>query len=718
MRRRDLGVLLAGVVCLFLLVRREGGFGFEAAWRYPLGRTWKAAWAAGTTGEPLPPPVVADLNGDGRLEVLLATHDAKLLVLDPAAPADPDADTFAQAKVLAQVSLLPSAPSGAPVRFLPGRRAIALATGHLDPPPSPSAGNTPRRKRVIVVVTTGWQIMCYDHNLQLVWETSVKAEWPDGAHWKEVTVLINSHRMHAGDRGVVIIGGAMKVDPQVGIPTSHTFTSFLLLLGSMSMRPFTQGAEARWEDEEDPLEEELAWEQSEELHARSADDKAPLEDIKLAEGKERHFSYYAFAGGTGELRWRHESTDFVRDHSAMSEELLPQHNYKLDATALNGKHFGEVECREYRDAVLAVMPHKWDDIHDTRFRLAHFQKTRKKVVAKQGVSPPPKPIHGHDNALAQGIKKVVGAAKGSKGGRRAELLSKPEKGSNGDGNNGQAHNHVDHNTPNVLVAHLQEGIEAVHLFTGRTVCQLHLPHPGVHADINGDGVLDHVQAVDSHGSSDGQESHHRLLRRCWAVATSGVPVREQLFNGSICRMASRTIERMFARNVFGDDSERGIAVAPPVLLPRRHIRHGHHTFDSLFFNSFGEYIAGPSWPASKPGTTHHVVPTLEAFSLRSNAVADIVLVAGESRAILLSASGEQLTSFELESAPVERLVRADFTGDGFNDIILVGADGVYGYAQVRRPGAVLFAALLACLIVGMGIVFVMQKDSSKAQTRG
>jgi hypothetical protein len=49
-------------------------------------------------------------------------------------------------------------------------------------------------------------------------------------------------------------------------------------------------------------------------------------------------------------------------------------------------------------------------------------------------------------------------------------------------------------TPNVIVAHLEEGIEAVHLYTGRTICKLHLPSPGLHVDMNGDGVLDHLQA--------------------------------------------------------------------------------------------------------------------------------------------------------------------------------------------------------------------------------
>lgn len=33
---------------------------------------------------------------------------------------------------------------------------------------------------------------------------------------------------------------------------------------------------------------------------------------------------------------------------------------------------------------------------------------------------------------------------------------------------------------------------------GRTICKLHLPAPGLHTDINGDGVMDHIQ---SHGGN-------------------------------------------------------------------------------------------------------------------------------------------------------------------------------------------------------------------------
>jgi hypothetical protein len=50
------------------------------------------------------------------------------------------------------------------------------------------------------------------------------------------------------------------------------------------------------------------------------------------------------------------------------------------------------------------------------------------------------------------------------------------------------HTHAHSLPPNVLVAHLRDGIEAVHLYTGRTVCKLLLPSPDLHVDINADGA--------------------------------------------------------------------------------------------------------------------------------------------------------------------------------------------------------------------------------------
>ena len=49
---------------------------------------------------------------------------------------------------------------------------------------------------------------------------------------------------------------------------------------------------------------------------------------------------------------------FHRDALSLREQVVPQHNYRLNAAALEGRHYGEESCRNHRQAVLAAMPHR------------------------------------------------------------------------------------------------------------------------------------------------------------------------------------------------------------------------------------------------------------------------------------------------------------------------------------------------------------------------
>jgi hypothetical protein len=84
------------------------------------------------------------------------------------------------------------------------------------------------------------------------------------------------------------------------------------------------------------------------------------------------------------------------------------------------------------------------------------------------------------------------------------------------------------------------------------------------------------------------------LKPCWAVATSGIPVREQLFNGSICRHSPFSMfpQGEFASRAFGHslDASAPLEVATPVFLPvpdAHHHRKRSHG-DVVFLNSRGE----------------------------------------------------------------------------------------------------------------------------------
>lgn len=688
MRKRDLAILLLSAFAIFFSLQNEGNFSFKEAWFHFLDDSYPFKHEA----ERLPPPLVTDLNGDGRKEVLVATHDAEIQVLEPHSRGIDD--SFSEARVLATVSLLPER-----VRVAAGRLPVAMGAGSIQR--TYKEGEI--SKQVFVVVTAGWSIICYDHNLKKLWEADVKEDFPAIARHKEISILITNYTLKHGDTGLVIVGGSMEVQPQ----------AFL-----------------------DPFEEALVAEREAERHRHSADEKETSEDLNLGKGgaKARHMHYYAFAGRTGALRWTHKSEDYQRDSN--EAELVPQHNYKLDANSMNSRHKGEVECREFRESILGVMPHHWERREDTKFELAHFGKHKRKLHKslpgkKSSIlnhKPEDKQSPGRDsgNKVANALSKAAELVSSGKSRKRTNYLP-------------MITNHTEYWwLPNVLVAHLKEGIEAVHLASGRTVCKLLLQEGGLHADVNGDGVLDHVQAVGGLGVERFVPTGLlEAIRPCTAIATSGIPIREQIFNGSICRHYpfGGFQHTEYGSRTFGRTADSApLEVATPVLIPtydgHRHRKGSHGNL--IFLTSRGEVtsytpglhgkgairgwqtVTGATWansPFQAGITMEKIVPTLKAISLRVHGPQDVILVAGEHEAVLLSPSGSQMTSLYLPSAPTHALLVDDFSGDGLNDIIVITSIGVYGFVQKQQPGAILFSSLVGCLIVVMCVIFITQHFS-------
>ncbi|CAI5957966.1 unnamed protein product [Closterium sp. NIES-64] len=714
MRKRDLGILLISAFAVFICLQHESNFTFREAWFHVHRDDYNQELEAHV----VPPPVVFDLNGDGRKEVILATRDARLQVIEPFTP--PSGESYHPVRVLKEVSLQPGQVELNPA----GHQAVAFAVGYLDPPslkPPKKAGSgkavsVPRRKAVVAVVTAGWAVLCFDHNLKLLWETSVQHHFPHGARHKEVAVLIANHTMHRGDRGVVIIGGSMESDP----------LQF-----------------------EDPVEEEEAEEEGEEKHRKEAGDKDELEDVSegAAGVNERHFSYYAFDGATGAMRWKHDSKDFHRDMSALSQQLLPQHNYKLDASSLSSRHFGEMECREFRESILKHLPHRWDHRHDTRFELASIHRHRRRMHKRLPGSgrhgaphhaahphgTPPRLLAGRDherNVFARAVGKAVDAAGSTKKAKHAQHHVH---------GNASAHHWWAHNA---VIAHLEEGIEVIHLYSGRTICKLLLPDHGLHADVNGDGVLDHVQASGALGDElftfGSEEEASEVVKSCWTMALSGIPPTQPLFNGSICRphaslfnLASEFQEQW---NEHATGQQR-VGVVAPILLPRRdrHRRHQRRHGDVIYFNSRGEITSYATEALSSKGPHGHMrwqistdakwtpadpaaafdssappahVPSLHAMALKAGGRPEVILAVGDNEAVFVSPGGKILGTLALPTTPTEPIIVADFNGDRLNDLIIVTAIGPYGFVQVRQPGAMLLSSLLGCLVIVMSVIFV------------
>ncbi|XP_015689377.1 uncharacterized protein LOC102718059 [Oryza brachyantha] len=682
MRKRDLGILFLAAFAVFFSLQHDGDLSFREAW-YHLS---DADYPIKHDADRLPSPLVADLNGDGKPEVLVPTHDAKIQVLQPHARPSPDDASFHEARLMADVSLLP-----ANVRVSSGRRPVAMAVGSVDR--HYAHAHTPS-KQLLVVVTSGWSVMCFDHNLKKLWEANLQDDFPHGAHHREVAISITNYTLKHGDAGLVIVGGRMEMQHH----SADLFDEFMMS------------------------------EHNREEHRRSASEKQASE---TGTADLRHFALYAFAGRTGELRWSRKNENIPSQPSDASV-LIPQHNYKLDAHSLNSRHPGQFECREFRESVLGVMPHHWDRREDTFLQLSHFRKhkrkTLKKTPGKAVVNNVHKPSEhnppGKDvsNRLANVIGKAADMANSNKIKKSQRTLYVPT---------------ITNYTqvwwvPNVVVAHEKEGIEAVHLASGRTVCKLHLTEGGLHADINGDGVLDHVQVIGANGIEQTVVSGSmEVLKPCWAVATSGVPVREQLFNVSICHYNNFNLFHHgdFSRSFGRTFDPTGLEVATPILLQRddghKHIRGSHG--DIIFLTSRGEVTSyspgllghdaiwrwqlstGATWsnlPSPSGMTENIVVPTLKAFSLRAYDPKQVIIAGGDLEAVVISPSGGLLASIELPAPPTHALVLEDFSGDGLTDIILVTSGGVYGFVQTRHPGALFFSTLVGCLIVVIGVIFV------------
>lgn len=210
----------------------------------------------------------------------------------------------------------------------------------------------------------------------------------------------------------------------------------------------------------------------EEGGARTPEDED--EPASIEAGTLTHFSYHAFEGRTGKRLWSHESGDFLSDTSGpMEESDFVQSHYKVDAR-IPLKHEGEVDWRKYRHSLIQTLPHRWRSGADTSLSLASFHKNRKRGSDAKASF--------HKDTTGVRLNLDVDA-----------MVSSPPKRPAVEGN--------------VVVAFLHDSIEVLQLHSGQPLCRVPLAGDdhggnGIYADINGDGVIDHVLAITGKNNQD------------------------------------------------------------------------------------------------------------------------------------------------------------------------------------------------------------------------
>ena len=214
---------------------------------------------------------------------------------------------------------------------------------------------------------------------------------------------------------------------------------------------------------------------------------------------------------------------------------------------------------------------RWSGRDDTAMELSFFAKHRNRGDAKRnlGAGSARTTPRAHTTTAARGgaphttITKALNAvaSKAASSGRVPPSKGEPEP-----------HPHQ-RNPPNAIVAHLREGLDIVNLYTGRPICRLPLPPSGLHVDLNGDGVLDHVVAVGSNYEQHLGMTAHAHMEHCHGYVHTGLPPNIALFNGSICK--NNAASDILGTREMGDGARWMVEV--------------RSDFQSFFFQNYTNY---------------------------------------------------------------------------------------------------------------------------------
>uniref|UniRef100_A0A6U4M9Z2 FG-GAP repeat-containing protein n=2 Tax=Hemiselmis andersenii TaxID=464988 RepID=A0A6U4M9Z2_HEMAN len=727
MRNRDAGVLLVSGLAIFLALESGTDFEVKRRWALELRPTLYRNGKYPTEHERVPRPLIEDLDGDGRNEIIVATRDPKLKVLDPQHPVSGEHKGLPPGEMVLRMKAETTLLSQAKVRS--GRQVVAMNVGHTQP------ASVVGRRKVVVVLLQDWTVMCFDHHLKLLWESNPVKAKVSAAHHREATISVTPTQLRPYDQGLVIVGGSMEYDdhrrlhrrkpkktPAAEDKKGHDTTGARDRIKAMLGLEVDHHGEDQWTEDHDELEETL-----------------------------EHFNYFAFDGKRGALRWRHRPGDFValgHDH----EMTVPQHNYKLELHT-EFRHTGEVDWRQYRGSVLHTLPHMWRFKEDTRMYTSHFsrktpldfdQEKRNADAhhAQQvGLFSPEDPFKGAGKSTRPGTRSARN--KRDKSVKRQVLRDTKKTKKIGD-----------LKKANVLVTHRMEGLEVLHLHTGRTLCQLPMPPHVTHTDINSDGAIDRLESVTGHPHQFRPEGHQAADNDdgCHAWVVTGTPPTHSLYNNSICvddspfKKLVQSMARQSRPSRDGDaDATDKLQTVAPVTLRRGNKAGG--LLDSVFLVSDGTVTslsgAGQQrwqaqskayWvsPALLPSLPHDpalagstapilapITPTLSTMPLKApRGPIDTLLALGQEYGVLLTADGDTLAEFELPDAPIGPPAIGDMDHDGYTDIVLHCRTQLVGLSVSPRSHRKALGTLMGGLLLLLVALVIFQTSNTGEQLGG
>ncbi|XP_061189984.1 uncharacterized protein LOC133197792 isoform X2 [Saccostrea echinata] len=310
-------VLLCGVIAY--LFRASDSYNLKPVWRKRSEPHHFTNKIYPTLDDRLPSPIITDLDGDGTNEILLITHDFKLNIMALPDPVTDEEDDTLPHVVVKQKAVLP-------INVSEVSRPVAMETGFTIP----YSSMMQIRKQIIVVVTDDWQVLCYNHNLELLWHKRFMdvSRVRETYTVKAMGTLITAHNVKKTDQGLVIVGGSfthlVHAPPDATTPKNVNHT----------------------EDKQ----------------------KNSTEDNTLT-----HFSSFAVSALDGTVRWHHLPGDFG-EIATNIKDIHGDHHWKL-ALKRHRLHVGEAPWTMYKKEFNSFTPHLWRNLEDTKLTLGRFRKS-------------------------------------------------------------------------------------------------------------------------------------------------------------------------------------------------------------------------------------------------------------------------------------------------------------------------------------------------------
>uniref|UniRef100_A0A2C9L4M0 Uncharacterized protein n=1 Tax=Biomphalaria glabrata TaxID=6526 RepID=A0A2C9L4M0_BIOGL len=285
---------------------------------------------------------------------------------------------------------------------------------------------------IIVVVSDDWQVLCFSHDLKLMWHQLLPLPVTDlnAVEVKSLAVQVSPFTIEKNHKDLVVVAGSFR---------HKTHKADLVTEVKIGEDSLTQNNTLEY--------------------------SAETENETLT-----HFSTFALSAEDGLLLWKHTAGDFEEARADKKSNSLSDLHWKL---SLHHKkaHKGEAPWSDYGDQLDPFLPHLWADNSDTEILMARVNKQFGKTVTKEASEPQNDKMPTSSPTSSFLPDNLIGLAYGNK--------KKPRK------------NHEQVKNPNSIVIRSPEGLQVLSLVTGQPRTTLHFPADrSLYLDMDKDGHVE------------------------------------------------------------------------------------------------------------------------------------------------------------------------------------------------------------------------------------